>query len=318
MCENSRFAAASIKDAESGNGGSLMKQDGSVFTLENEELLVTIDRRGAELTGIYDKKAGREILWKADPSVWGRHAPILFPFVGKSFEGKYLCDGTEYEIMPHGFARDMEFEPVLCDMDECWYRLKDTPKTYAVYPFHFELEVGHRLTGRVIEVIWRVVNPDSGELLFMIGGHPAFQTPQGKTIYDYTLSFNKERSGAEESAQQLHYLAPNENGYQEERRSGTLQLKDGQVPITKGFFDTALTYMFDDGQVSSVGLLVDGKPYVTVSCGGFPYLGVWTMEATHPFVCLEPWYGICAPDGYAGELKDRPGMQKLNAWGTWE
>ena len=65
-----------------------MKQDGSVFTLENEELLVTIDRRGAELTGIYDKKAGREILWKADPSVWGRHAPILFPFVGKSFEGK--------------------------------------------------------------------------------------------------------------------------------------------------------------------------------------------------------------------------------------
>ena len=26
----------------------------------------------------------------------------------------------------------------------------------------------------------------------MIGGHPAFQVPEGKTIYDYTLVFNKE------------------------------------------------------------------------------------------------------------------------------
>ena len=63
-----------------------MKNDGTVFTLENEELLITVDRHGAELTRIYDKKAGRELLWGADPAVWNRHAPVLFPFVGKSFE----------------------------------------------------------------------------------------------------------------------------------------------------------------------------------------------------------------------------------------
>lgn len=34
-----------------------MKNDGTVFTLENEELLITVDRHGAELTRIYDKKA---------------------------------------------------------------------------------------------------------------------------------------------------------------------------------------------------------------------------------------------------------------------
>ena len=33
-----------------------MKQDGTLFTLENDELLVTVARRGAELTRIYDKK----------------------------------------------------------------------------------------------------------------------------------------------------------------------------------------------------------------------------------------------------------------------
>ena len=41
-----------------------MKNDGIVFTLENEELLITVDRHGAELTRIYDKKAGRELLWE--------------------------------------------------------------------------------------------------------------------------------------------------------------------------------------------------------------------------------------------------------------
>ena len=295
-----------------------MKNDGTVFTLENEELLITVDRHGAELTRIYDKKAGREILWGADPAVCNRHAPVLFPFVGKSFEGKYTHEEKEYGITPHGFARDMEFEPLLCDMDECWFRLKDTPDTYAVYPFHFELEIGHRLTGRTIEVMWRVKNPDSGELLFMIGGHPAFQVPEGKTIYDYTLVFNKEGKEAGNHQEELHYLAPNDQGYQVEEKTGSLKLKDGQVPVTKGLFDQVLTYMFDGAQISSVGLLVDETPYVTIDCGDFPYLGVWTIEATHPFVCLEPWYGLCAPDGYKGELKDRPGIQKLEAWETWE
>lgn len=295
-----------------------MKCDGTVFTLENEELLITVNRHGAELAGIYDKKAKRELLWGADPAIWNRHAPILFPFIGKSFEGKYMHEGTEHDITPHGFARDMDFEPLLCDMDECWHRLKDTPETYKVYPFHFELEVGHRLTGRTIEVMWRVRNTDSGELLFMIGGHPAFQVPEGKSIYDYTLVFNKEGTNSGKHQEALHYLAPGETGYQMDEKTGVLKLEKGQVPVTEGFFNQVLTYMFDEGQVSSVGLLVDQKPYVTITCDGFPYLGVWTVEATHPFVCLEPWCGLCAPDGYKGELKERPGVQKLGAWETWE
>lgn len=63
-----------------------MKQDGQRFTLENEELLVAVNRHGAELARIYDKLAGRELLWNADPAVWNRHAPILFPFVGKCYD----------------------------------------------------------------------------------------------------------------------------------------------------------------------------------------------------------------------------------------
>ena len=295
-----------------------MKQDGTLFTLENDELLVTVARRGAELTRIYDKKADREVLWCAEPSVWNRHAPVLFPFVGKCYEGAYVHDGKEYGMTPHGFARDMDFEPLLCDMDECWFRLKDTPDTYEKYPFHFEVEIGHRLEGRTIEVMWKVANTDSGEMLFMMGGHPAFQVPEGKNIYDFTFEFNRRGCREGQFTDCLHYLAPNANGYEKEELQGNLKLSEGRVPLTKGFFDTALTYMFDEAQVSSVSLMVDGSPYVTLECSDFPYLGIWTMEATHPFVCLEPWYGICASDGYKGELKDRRGIISLPGWENWQ
>ena len=295
-----------------------MKQDGTLFTLENDELLVTVARRGAELTRIYDKKADREVLWCAEPSVWNIHAPVLFPFVGKCYEGAYVHDGKEYGMTPHGFARDMDFEPLLCDMDECWFRLKDTPETYEKYPFHFEVEIGHRLEGRTIEVMWKVANTDSGEMLFMMGGHPAFQVPEGKNIYDFTFEFNRRGCREGQFTDCLHYLAPNANGYEKEELQGNLKLSEGRVPLTKGFFDTALTYMFDEAQVSSVSLMVDGSPYVTLECSDFPYLGIWTMEATHPFVCLEPWYGICASDGYKGELKDRRGIISLPGWENWQ
>ena len=295
-----------------------MKQDGTLFTLENDELLVTVARRGAELTRIYDKKADREVLWCAEPSVWNRHAPVLFPFVGKCYEGAYVHDGKEYGMTPHGFARDMDFEPLLCDMDECWFRLKDTPETYKKYPFHFEVEIGHRLEGRTIEVMWKVANTDSGEMLFMMGGHPAFQVPEGKNIYDFTFEFNRRGCREGRFTDCLHYLAPNANGYEKEELQGNLKLSEGRVPLTKGFFDTALTYMFDEAQVSSVSLMVDGSPYVTLECSDFPYLGIWTMEATHTFVCLEPLYGICASDGYKGELKDRRGIISLPGWENWQ
>ena len=295
-----------------------MKQDGTLFTLENDELLVTVARRGAELTRIYDKKADREVLWCAEPSVWNRHAPVLLPFVGKCYEGAYVHDGKEYGMTPHGFARDMDFEPLLCDMDECWFRLKDTPETYEKYPFHFEVEIGHRLEGRTIEVMWKVANRDSGEMLFMMGGHPAFQVPEGKNIYDFTFEFNRRGCREGQFTDCLHYLAPNANGYEKEELQGNLKLSEGRVPLTKGFFDTALTYMFDEAQVSSVSLMVDGSPYVTLECSDFPYLGIWTMEATHLFVCLEPWYGICASDGYKGELKDRRGIISLPGWENWQ
>ena len=73
--------------------------------LENNNLKVTISDSGAELISVWDKSRNAERIWRGDSAVWGRHAPILFPFVGKVAGGKYSYRGREYKMTSHGFAR---------------------------------------------------------------------------------------------------------------------------------------------------------------------------------------------------------------------
>ena len=271
--------------------------------LENGSLYIEINRKGAELARIYDKCRKQEILWEADPKIWGRHSPVLFPFVGKSYENQYRLDGTIYPMGQHGFARDMDFELMSETEKEVWYTLSDTEETREKYPFHFRLDIGYRLEGNTVRVMWKVENPSDRELYFMIGAHPGFRTPEGKTIYDFTFDF--QQGGA------FHYQAPNGEGYADKEKEGVLHTEDGKVPLTPGFFKDTLTYIFDRGQIEKIGLLLDGKPFVTMECKGFPYMALWTEEDTHPFVCLEPWYGRCAEKGFSGDLREREGLLTL-------
>ena len=64
--------------------------------LENQRLCVEISEMGAEVTRIYDKKKGAELLWEADPLYWKRHSPVLFPNVGKTYRNTVLINGTHY------------------------------------------------------------------------------------------------------------------------------------------------------------------------------------------------------------------------------
>ena len=286
------------------------------LTLKNEHCAVTVTDAGAMLRSLV--RDGREYLWQGDPAYWAGQAPVCFPIVGVLPKGASTAFGKPCRMKRHGVARINPFTLTEHHRNGATFTQVADDNTLAAYPFDYRLEIRYELVDSTVAVTYHIINSGGEPMPFVIGGHPAFQVPEGKTIYDYTLVFNKEGKEAGNHQEELHYLAPNDQGYQVEEKTGSLKLKDGQVPVTKGFFDQILTYMFDGAQISSVGLLVDETPYVTIDCGDFPYLGVWTIEATHPFVCLEPWYGLCAPDGYKGELKDRPGIQKLEAWGTWE
>ena len=159
--------------------------------LENEQIEVTVNIHGAELRSLKSKADGQEYLWNADAKYWGRTSPVLFPFVGGVKNKVYRHEGKEYPMNQHGFARDMDFTLISRSTDEAWLALEDTDETRKVYPFHFYLEIGYRLEGTAVRVMWKVKNTNEKNMYFAIGAHPAFFCPvrEGEKQSEYFLKF---------------------------------------------------------------------------------------------------------------------------------
>ena len=145
--------------------------------LENDQLRVSISDHGAELSGIFDKKNNREVLWNADPAYWKRHAPVLFPNVGRLYNDTSLIDGKTYPSGQHGFARDMDFICTEETETSVTHLLEATDAAKKAWPYDFQLYITHTLNDRDLTVAWKVVNKDQETMYFTIGAHPAFNVP---------------------------------------------------------------------------------------------------------------------------------------------
>ncbi|MCR4658940.1 MAG: hypothetical protein K5650_01445, partial [Bacteroidales bacterium] len=204
--------------------------------LSNDIITIEVAEHGAELVSL--KKGGREYLWNGDPAYWNRHAPILFPAVGKPYNNELHVDGQVYPMKQHGFARDSEFETIGDG------RLRLIPGTLSEsYPYRLGLEVCYRLNYSTLEVIWRVENIDCRDAYFQIGAHPGFMLPDYKAE-DATHGFIRyyDQVGNPVSPVMVSAL---ENGNRVPR--SIVNIADC-MPITAGTFaHDAL--MFEDGQV---------------------------------------------------------------------
>ena len=273
------------------------------FYLENEKLKVKICGKGAELRSIYGKEKGLEYLWNADPKYWARSSPLLFPFIGRLNGKKYRHNGVEYDMEPHGFVKDMEFEVSSQSENEVWLLLQDTEETFAKYPFHFCLKVGYLLDNNILKVMWKVENTNNHDMHFSIGGHPAFSCPlyDGDKQTDYFIALkDKEGNRLESFVNTL--LAP---GGLTSDDNEVRTYPEGLIPITEDLFDVD-TLVIEKNQVGQAALVDSNKnEYLNVKCDT-PLLCIWSPTRKNaPFVCLEPWYGRCDCFGYEGELKDR-------------
>ena len=283
--------------------------DMNMRILENEQIKVMVADSGAELSSVYDKENGVERLWDANPEVWNRHAPILFPFVGKVANGAYRIGEKEYPMKTqHGFARDMEFECVEETGTSVTHKLVATDVTKEIYPFDFELVVTHKLNAenpRVLEIEWEVKNTGEGLMYYSVGGHPAFTLPVKESAEReaYYLKFT--------GSDKLSYVGVNpENGLAAVDTVKELPMEDGYVKFFDDIYDTLI---FDYKNIESVSIAKPDKtPYVTMTCEQFPFLGIWT-KTTGNFICLEPWVGRTDNDGFKGTLEEKIGMEKLSA-----
>lgn len=283
----------------------------TTYFLENDQCRVRVNAHGAELSSLVRKDlADLEYLWQADAAVWARHAPVLFPIVGRLPEDTYLHQGRAYRLPQHGFARDRAFELVHASGTEVQLRLRDDEQSRAVFPFAFELRITHRLEGRTVRVVWEVLNPaPDAELLFSIGAHPAFRCPllPGEAFEDYAFRFDHP------VRIERHLLAGGLLTGQTER----VPTDAAELPLTYELFaqDALVLKHYDFDRVGLVSRR-SGRA-VQMQFAGFPYLGLWTKGPGAPFVCIEPWQGIAGSVGAPLELRDKEGILALAPGATF-
>ena len=262
----------------------------SVVTLKNGELTAAIDAMGAQLTSL--ALGGKEYLWQADPAVWGKHAPILFPIVGSIRDGKAESAQGEVTLGRHGLARDYEHAVVAQSEGSVTFELTDSEETRSAYPYAFKLNMTYELTGPAsLTQTFRVENTGDVDLPFSVGGHPAFNVPVpgcDGAWEDYELVF----------AEPWTYDSPTIVG------PGLLTydvlnpiVRDAdRMPLTREAFRFD-TIMLENVPGNTVTLRGRTSGHgVRVDFEGFPYLGVWAGEGDAPFVALEPWTGHATLD----------------------
>lgn len=280
-------------------------------TLKNEMLTIQVSEHGAELQSI--RKDDYEYLWQGNPEYWGRRSPVLFPIVGSVWEKRFRVDGQVYEMGQHGFARDMDFELVSVGDTEVWYRLESSEKTLAAYPWPFVLEIGYRLEGNSVKVLWKVTNPGETEMYFQIGAHPAFNYPGydpdavDRGVVAFDRNDNLQRSGFKGKGcvdPQARFPIPLSD--------------DGMLRLKRDTFDDIDTLMLENDQVHKVVFLKnDSSPYLTVTFDA-PVVAIWSPPKRNaPFFCIEPWYGRCDRADFTGEFKDRDWVNALAPGATF-
>ncbi|MDP5140372.1 MAG: hypothetical protein NWP83_07870, partial [Spirosomaceae bacterium] len=111
-------------------------------TIENEQLICTIESVGAEIRSLKNKVTGEEYIWQIDASVWGSSSPVLFPAIGKIKEDRIVYNGADYAMPKHGIIRnneDLIFEKR--GNSSCAFILKSSDKTLTHYPYKFRFSV---------------------------------------------------------------------------------------------------------------------------------------------------------------------------------
>ncbi|PWS38992.1 aldose epimerase [Falsiroseomonas bella] len=263
-------------------------------------LIARVKPLGAELCSLRDA-AGREFLWQAGEA-WPRHAPILFPIVGRLHDDVLRLGEARHPIGQHGFARDLPFELVECDPAACRFRLRDNPATHAAYPFPFRLEVSYAVHEASLAIGYTVINPGEAPLPFCVGAHPAFcwPLPGAGPKTAHRLEFEQEESGPVYRPGSLGLLDPTPQPFPAHGRT---------LPLDDALFETGALVLLAPAS-RHVRFTAPGAPGLEVAWQGFEQLGIW-MKPGAEFLCIEPWAGHADFTGQPTDFRRKPAVQVL-------
>ena len=272
--------------------------------LSNGYLTAAVKADGAELCSLCDV-AGTEMLWQAGP-VWPRHAPVLFPIVGRLKDDRLLHRGRSHRLTQHGFARDRRFAWLNRSATTCRLVLHDDGQTRAAYPFAFRFEVAYALDDDALEQSFTVVNTGREVLPASAGAHPGFAWPLADAV--------------DKQAHVLEFARPEpapvrrlDNGLLDPAPHGS-PIQGSTLRLSPSLF-AADALILDQPASRSVRYTAPGAEAIELTWDGFAQLGLWSrmtgQEGCGDFLCIEPWHGTASPADFDGEFMDKPGLMLI-------
>jgi galactose mutarotase-like enzyme len=267
-------------------------------SIASTQLIAEIDPHGAQLSVLRDR-AGRDLLWNGDASVWAGRAPLLFPIVGVLAGGSYRLGSTRYALSRHGFARDKEFTRETASATSASFVLRPDASTLAVFPFQFELLARYQLEGATLSVSTEIRNRGKADMPASFGYHPGFRwpLPYGEPRASHSLQFESDEPGTVRRIDANGLLTP--------ARHPT-PIVNRQLPLTDALFCDDVLIL---DQVKSRSVVYGGNrgPKLRIAFPDAVYLGLWTKPDAS-FICIEPWHGITDSQGFSGDFMEKPGV----------
>lgn len=281
-----------------------------MIEISNNQLAVTISPIGAEVQSIKDVNTQCEYLWHGDAQWWSGHSPILFPIVGGLWNGTCRVDGQELHISKHGFVRRASWRVVSVEAHKAVFEFVSTVGTFAIFPYAFRLTATYSLDDRKLRAEFCVENLGGSPFCFQLGGHPAIALPNWDDAQPLDGYLRLEGNPT-------HVLRAGEQGCLEPDTFPVPLNADGLVPLTVDTFSHE-ALIFDNHQVSAATVLTpSGQPVARVESTAPVWL-FWSPQGIHtPFVCLEPWYGLCDHQSFCGDITERPYINTVNGHATW-
>ncbi len=265
-------------------------------------LTAIVAAHGAELHSIRYRTgeaaasaASRELLWQAGTQ-WPRHAPVLFPIVGRLAHDTLLHEGRATRLTQHGFARDRAFRFLERAASHCRLLLEDDADSRESYPFAFRLEIEYRIDAATLTVSYTLSNPARTMLPASLGAHPAFNWPLEPELPP--------------EAHEILFAAP-EPAPIRRVRDGLLRPERLPTPVCGDRLGLDPALFAEDAVIleapasRSLRFGVPGGAALRIGWSGFHQLGIWSKPGA-AFLCIEPWCGLASPEGFNGEFASKP------------
>lgn len=282
-----------------------------MITLRNQYLSVLVNEFGAELTSV-KAEDDADYIWQADPAYWKRHAPILFPIVGRLKDNQYVYQGKTYQMTQHGFARDQQFQVVDQTETAVTLLLNQNADTLAKYPFNFNLRVHFELHAHELAIRFTVENPSDQLMLFSLGAHPGFNVPfaGAGNFTDYFI-----RVAPKAKYRKIPLKPPYSDPADPQELDFTKPLS-----LNHELFKNDALVLDLKGQQTTLMLANTQNDHgVAVSLTKAPYVGIWSPYPKQaPFVCIEPWWGLADPINTTGHLEDKFAINRLSGHQSFE